>query len=218
MKLPQTTGLVLAVLALFALAPLVISSGFVLNLLIMTLLTTVMAQAWNLLGGFGGQLSFGHAAFFGTGAYAMAILQVHTGLNAWVALIVALALSAALGAIIGGLAFRYGLRGSYFSLVTLAIRRTVADSRQCRADHGCGRGHSVAAESGLDASPVREQDGLSLLPARVRGGGLPVVDVARSIRVTARTCLPRATANIRLRRSASTCSASRSMRPRCRLF
>jgi branched-chain amino acid transport system permease protein len=121
MKLPHTAGLVLAVLALFALAPLVISSGFVLNLLIMTLLTTVMAQAWNLLGGFGGQLSFGHAAFFGTGAYAMAILQVHTGLNAWVALIVALALSAALGAIIGALAFRYGLRGSYFSLVTLAI-------------------------------------------------------------------------------------------------
>lgn len=119
---PAHAALVAAlVLAAFALAPLVISSGFMLNLLIMVLLTTLMAQAWNILGGFGGQLSFGHAAFFGTGAYAMAIFQMHTGLNAWLALLLALAASAVLGAVIGGLAFRYGLRGSYFSLVTLAI-------------------------------------------------------------------------------------------------
>jgi branched-chain amino acid transport system permease protein len=119
---PAHAALVAAlVLAAFALAPLVISSGFTLNLLIMVLLTTLMAQAWNILGGFGGQLSFGHAAFFGTGAYAMAIFQMHTGLNAWLALLLALAASALLGAVIGGLAFRYGLRGSYFSLVTLAI-------------------------------------------------------------------------------------------------
>ena len=40
-------------------------------------------QGWNILGGYGGQYSFGHAAFFGTGAYVTAILQVHYGVNAW---------------------------------------------------------------------------------------------------------------------------------------
>jgi hypothetical protein len=52
----------------------------------MALYATLLAQAWNLLGGYGGQFSFGHALFFGTGAYAMAIAQLSGGLNAWVAL------------------------------------------------------------------------------------------------------------------------------------
>lgn len=104
-----------------ALLPAFVESGFVLNMAIMTLYTALIAQAWNILGGFGGQFSFGHAAFFGTGAYAMAVLQVKLGLNAWLALPVALALGAAVGAMIGALTFRYGLRGSYFALVTLAF-------------------------------------------------------------------------------------------------
>lgn len=104
-----------------ALLPAVVESGFVLNMAIMTLYTALIAQAWNILGGFGGQFSFGHAVFFGTGAYAMAVLQVKLGLNAWLALPVALTLGAAVGAMIGALTFRYGLRGSYFALVTLAF-------------------------------------------------------------------------------------------------
>ena len=44
------------------------------------------AQAWNILGGFGGQFSFGHALFFGTGAYIQTIAQLQGGINAWVAL------------------------------------------------------------------------------------------------------------------------------------
>ena len=47
----------------------------------MTLYVALLGQAWNILGGFGGQFSFGHAVFFGTGAYAMAVLQVHFGLE-----------------------------------------------------------------------------------------------------------------------------------------
>src|SRR5207244_10863883 len=57
-----------------------------LNLVIMTLYATLLGQAWNILAGFGGQYSFGHAAFFGTGAYASAALQVHFGVNAWLCL------------------------------------------------------------------------------------------------------------------------------------
>jgi len=115
----------LAAIAVFALAvallPLFIASGFVLNLAIMVLYSTLLGQAWNLLAGFGGQYSFGHALFFGTGAYAAAALQVHLGWNAWLALSVAVALGAAAGALVGALSFRYGLRGSYFALVTLAF-------------------------------------------------------------------------------------------------
>jgi len=59
--------------------------------------------------------------FFGTGAYAMAVLQVRFGANPWAALPLALALGAAVGALVGALSFRYGLKGSYFALVTLAF-------------------------------------------------------------------------------------------------
>jgi branched-chain amino acid transport system permease protein len=104
-----------------ALLPLFVTSGFWLNVVIMTLYATLLGQAWNILGGFGGQFSFGHAVFFGTGAYAMAVLQAKFGINAWVALPAALALGAAVGVLVGSLSFRYGLKGSYFALVTLAF-------------------------------------------------------------------------------------------------
>ncbi|MCC6609234.1 MAG: branched-chain amino acid ABC transporter permease [Burkholderiales bacterium] len=115
----------LAAIAVFALAvaavPAFVTSGYALNVVIMTLYAALLGQAWNILGGFGGQFSFGHAVFFGTGAYAMAVLQVKFGWNAWAALPAALALGGAMGALIGALSFRYGLRGSYFALVTLAF-------------------------------------------------------------------------------------------------
>jgi branched-chain amino acid transport system permease protein len=115
----------LALLAAFGIVvaalPLFVSSGFVLNVVIMTLYAALLGQAWNILGGFGGQFSFGHAVFFGTGAYAAAVLQTKFGWNAWLALPAAIALGAAAGALIGVLSFRYGLRGSYFALVTLAF-------------------------------------------------------------------------------------------------
>jgi len=108
---------VLVVLAL----PLFVNSGFLLNLAIMVLYTTLIGQAWNILGGFGGQFSFGHAVFFGTGAYAMAVLQVNFGISPWLALPCAIALGALVGLLLGALSFRYGLKGSYFALVTLAF-------------------------------------------------------------------------------------------------
>ena len=112
---------ILAFTVVVSLIPLFVHSGFVLNLVIMILYATLLGQAWNILAGFGGQFSFGHAVFFGTGAYAAAVLQARFGWNAWVALPAALALGAAVGAFVGALSFRYGLRGSYFALVTLAF-------------------------------------------------------------------------------------------------
>lgn len=100
---------------------LVLDSGVWLTFVMLSLYGALLAQAWNLLGGFGGQFSFGHAVFFGTGAYAQAIAQLQGGLNAWLALVLAVAAAAAVGAFVGALTFRYGLKGSYFALVTLAF-------------------------------------------------------------------------------------------------
>ena len=106
---------------LVACLPLVTSSGVILNFVMMALYASLLAQAWNILGGFGGQFSFGHALFFGTGAYVQAIVQLQGGGNAWLALLLAVAASAGVGLFVGALSFRYGLRGSYFALVTLAF-------------------------------------------------------------------------------------------------
>ena len=107
--------------ALLALVPLVVTANTVLNFLTLALIVALAAQGWNILGGFGGQFSFGHAAFFGTGAYATAILQARLGVNAWAGFALGVAMGGLAGWIIGTLSFRSGLRGSYFALVTLAF-------------------------------------------------------------------------------------------------
>lgn len=112
---------IVVVVAALAAAPLLVHSNVVLNFLAVALMIALAGQGWNVLGGYGGQYSFGHAAFFGTGAYVTAVLQVRYGINAWLAFGVGIAGGAAVGAVIGGLAFRSGLRGSYFALVTLAF-------------------------------------------------------------------------------------------------
>ena len=110
-----------AVVAALATVPLLTSSNVVLNFMVVALLIALVGQGWNLLGGYGGQYSFGHAAFFGTGCYVTAILQMRYGVNAWVGFFVGIAAGALVGAVIGLLSFRSGLRGSYFALVTLAF-------------------------------------------------------------------------------------------------
>jgi branched-chain amino acid transport system permease protein len=109
------------VVALLALVPFITASNVVLNFMVVALLIALVGQGWNVLGGYGGQYSFGHAAFFGTGAYVTGILQVRYGVNAWVGLVIGIAAGALVGAVTGALSFRSGLRGSYFALVTLAF-------------------------------------------------------------------------------------------------
>jgi branched-chain amino acid transport system permease protein len=113
--------LIAAVVAALAAVPLFVQSNVVFNFLVVTLLIALAGQGWNIIGGYGGQYSFGHAAFFGTGAYVTSILQMRYGVNAWIGFVAGVAAGAAVGAIIGGLVFRAGLRSSYFALVTLAF-------------------------------------------------------------------------------------------------
>lgn len=114
-----------------ALVPFFVTSGTWLNFAVFTLIICLAAQGWNILGGYGGQYSFGHAAFFGTAAYATAILQTRFGVNAYAGFLAGIAAAALVGWIIGALSFRSGLRGSYFALVTLAfaeVFRVVANA------------------------------------------------------------------------------------------
>jgi branched-chain amino acid transport system permease protein len=129
--LARAYGPIVATVAVLALLPVATSSNTILNAMVLALLIALAGQGWNILGGYGGQFSFGHAAFFGTGAYATAILQARFGVNAWVAFAAAVALGALAGVIIGYLSFRSGLRGSYFALVTLAfaeVMRIIANA------------------------------------------------------------------------------------------
>ena len=111
----------LAALLSACLLPLVVTSNFWLDWLTLTLFLAVIGQGWNILGGYGGQFSFGHALFFGVGAYTQAILQTRYGFSPWIALGFSVFSGVAIGAFVGYLSFRYGLRGSYFALITLAF-------------------------------------------------------------------------------------------------
>ena len=126
-----------------------------LNFLVVALLIALVGQGWNVLGGYGGQYSFGHAAFFGTGAYVTAVLQARYGINAWAGLVLGIAGGALVGAVIGALAFRSGLRGSYFALVTLAFAEVLRILASVAPITGAG-GHSDQARLCAGGIPVPE--------------------------------------------------------------
>jgi branched-chain amino acid transport system permease protein len=108
-----------AVGALLVWLPFAVSSVWQ-NFLITTFYFAFLGQAWNILGGYAGQLSLGHAAFFAVGAYTSVVLHAHLGLSPWLGMLVGAVLAALLSQGIGYLGFRFGLRGFYFVLLTLA--------------------------------------------------------------------------------------------------
>jgi branched-chain amino acid transport system permease protein len=108
-----------AALALLLTAPL-IANDYLLTVLILILYFAYTGQAWNVMFGFAGQLSLGHALFVGLGAYVAAALYVHFGLAPWIGLGAAVAIAVACGAAIGFLAFRFGVAGVYFAILTIA--------------------------------------------------------------------------------------------------
>jgi branched-chain amino acid transport system permease protein len=114
-----TAALGLGLLVLIAVPPLL--PRYFLDVLISILFTAYLGIAWNILGGYAGQFSFGHAAFFGIGAYTSTLLLLSAGLTPWLGMLAGGGLAAGFGLLAGYLSFRYGLRGPYFSLVTLAF-------------------------------------------------------------------------------------------------
>ncbi len=128
---PKTVLLILFGLFSAALAPVVISSKFQLDVLTLIFFTAYIGQSWNILGGYAGQFSFGGVMFFGTGAYTSSILLTSFGVPPIIGIFAAIFMGAFLGLIVGYLSFRSGLRGSYFALITLAfaeLLRVLANS------------------------------------------------------------------------------------------
>ncbi len=120
----MTRAAVVAVILLLMLAPpLLTSNQFLLHLGITVLLWTLLGASWNLLGGFGGQVSFGHATFFGVGAYVTMILYLRLGLAPWYGMVLGGVAAVLVSLPIGLICFR--LRGPYFSLSTLAVAEIV---------------------------------------------------------------------------------------------
>ena len=116
-------GILLAALLLAGLvvAPFLIND-YLLTVLILILYFAYAGQAWNIMMGFAGQLSLGHALYVGLGAYTTAALYVHFGVAPWLGVLVAVPVAMLAGAIIGFLAFRFGVAGVYFAILTIAFR------------------------------------------------------------------------------------------------
>lgn len=110
--------------ALAALAlPLVVTQPAAQNLLIVMLMTAQLGVAWNILGGYAGQVSLGHAAFFGCGAYVSTLLLLQFGVSPWIGMVAGALAAALLAVIIGWPCFR--LRGHYFAMATIAVGEIV---------------------------------------------------------------------------------------------
>jgi branched-chain amino acid transport system permease protein len=97
------------------------ATRYVLSVLTLILYFVYVGQAWNLMMGYAGQLSLGHALYVGLGGYVSAALWVHFGIGPWLGVIPAVGIAAAFGAAIGWLGFRFGIEGVYFALLTIAF-------------------------------------------------------------------------------------------------
>ena len=113
-------GLAGAALGVLLILPFFLGS-YGLTIFIFVFFYAFLGQAWNILGGYAGQLSAGHAAFVGVGAYTSAKLAMAVGLTPWIGMFVGGLAAALLGLGVGYLGFRFGLRGFSFVLLTVAV-------------------------------------------------------------------------------------------------
>jgi branched-chain amino acid transport system permease protein len=143
-------------LAAFALAPLV-AGPYLLSVLVVVMYFAYVGQAWNIMMGFAGQLSLGHTLYVGLGAYTSAALFVHLGVPAVFGLFASVAVAALVGGIIGSLGFRFGVKGVYFALLTIAF----AEFTRILFEHIPGLG----GPAGLFL-PVGDRSGVDLIHLR----------------------------------------------------
>lgn len=113
----------LGALALLLVVPVLIDSPFVVHVFVTICIFGALSTAWNIVGGYAGQLSLGHTVFYGIGGYTTALLIQHFGLSPWLGMWVGAALSVIVGIGIGYPCFR--LRGPFFSLATIAFLEVV---------------------------------------------------------------------------------------------
>jgi ABC-type branched-subunit amino acid transport system permease subunit len=139
----------LAAIALLLLLPAALSS-YAVTVFIFIFFYAFLGQAWNIVGGYAGQLSAGHAAVVGIGGYTAVLLSMRFGLTPWIGMFAGGALAALFGTVIGYLGFRFGLRGFYFVLLTVAfaeICRIVASNVEHNMRAVMSLSHRVVALS-----------------------------------------------------------------------
>ncbi|MEJ2432494.1 MAG: branched-chain amino acid ABC transporter permease [Pseudolabrys sp.] len=118
---PRRTLLLMALLLALALAAPLFAGDYLITVLIVIFYFAFIGQAWNIMMGFAGQLSLGHALYVGLGAYTAAALYVHFGVGPWIGLMAAVPIAGLVGAFIGFLAFRFRVGGVYFAILTIAF-------------------------------------------------------------------------------------------------
>ncbi len=111
-------GFVLGVGGVLVALPHFVESSFFMNVMIFVFLFGALGHGWNIVGGYAGQISLGHAVMFAAGAYTTAILYVYYGVTPLVGIWVGAVIATGIGLVIGAVCFR--LRGHYFAMVTLA--------------------------------------------------------------------------------------------------
>ena len=118
---PLRSWIGIAALLLALIAAPAVANDYLLTILILILYFAYVGQAWNIMMGFAGQLSLGHAIYAGLGGYTAAALYVHYGVGPWIGLLAAIPVAMTCGAVIGFLAFRFGVAGVYFAILTIAF-------------------------------------------------------------------------------------------------
>jgi branched-chain amino acid transport system permease protein len=117
---PRVMGGLAILLALLLISPALLG-GYGLSILILILYFAYVGQAWNIMMGFAGQLSLGHALYAGLGGYMAAGLYFHYGIGPWAGVFVGVAAAVAAAVVVGYLGFRFSLAGVYFALLTIAF-------------------------------------------------------------------------------------------------
>jgi branched-chain amino acid transport system permease protein len=151
---PRTVWSLGVLLVVLLAAPAVLGKYW-LSVLILILYFAYVGQAWNILMGFAGQLSLGHALYAGLGGYIAAGLFFHYGIGPWAGVFAAVASAALAGAVVGYLGFRFSLAGVYFALLTIAF----SEFTRIAFDHwpwaGGSGGLFLKVEAGTDVVNLR---------------------------------------------------------------
>jgi branched-chain amino acid transport system permease protein len=119
--MPARALILLGLFGIVMLAAPAVVGDYGLTVLILVLYFAYTGLAWNIMMGFAGQLSLGHALYVGLGAYTAAALYVHFGVAPWFGLLAAVPIAALTGALMGFLAFRFRVAGVYFAILTIAF-------------------------------------------------------------------------------------------------
>ena len=152
MKLPspRSFSLLLLTAVVFIVPFLIADQGYTIRVLTLLFLFASMAQSWNIVGGLANQISLGHAAFFGLGAYTSTLLLIHFGLSPWLGIIAGMFAAGLVGAFLSIPTMR--LRGHYFALATLAfaeVLRSIANTWSSLTGGPVGLSVPFSAEGGF---------------------------------------------------------------------